>query len=204
MRTSSKWRGALASAASAAVLVAVPLVAAQPAHAQSTCTGYPATVCLTVRPVTVPAGGTLTFSASGFAPGQPVTAVLLSREVVLGRFTADGTGTLTEETVTIPPRTKPGYHTFKLIAHDPERTLSALIKVVGEAGKPDHRGSDGGSQGHGGRASKDGSGRHDRNLQLPSLARTGSDHALALVGAAGALVTGGGGTLLVARRRRSS
>lgn len=230
MRTSPRWRGVLASAASAAVLVAVPLVGAQTASAQQKCAAYPATVCLTVSPVTVRAGDRLRFTASGFASRQRVTAVLASHEVVLGRFTADMYGRVSG-TVTIPYRTTPGHHTFKLIAHDPDRELTARIKVLRSVGEPGdhkpgggpyHHGSGGGTDDHGsgGEPGYNGSdcasrGHHACDLEngsgggsphrSPALANTGSDKNMAMAGAAGALlVTVGGGTLAAARRRRHS
>ncbi|WP_316744382.1 LPXTG cell wall anchor domain-containing protein [Streptomyces sp. MK7] len=163
-------------------------------------------MCLTVSPVTVTAGGTLTFSASGFENGQTVTAVVASREIVLGRFTADATGTLTEKTVTIPSRITAGYHTFKLIARNPSRELTARIKVLrDEDGDSHHHGHSGGGHGHYASDSHGGSGEQgSHHQQPPSLAQTGSEKAMALVGAAGALVVMGAGTVVAARRRRSS
>ncbi|OAH09618.1 hypothetical protein [Streptomyces jeddahensis] len=181
MTTSSRWRAALASAATAAVLVAAPLVGAGTAHAQYP----PGPPSLGLNASTVTAGGTLTFSATGFAAGQEVIASILSREVVVGEYYANAEGAVSA-TVTIPSYIRPGRHTFQLVAHDPDLTLRANIIVRGSAGRP---GAPGGG-GHG----KD---------RPPYLADTGSDDdtTLMLSAAAGGLVALGAGTMVVMRRR---
>jgi hypothetical protein len=182
MTTSPRWRVALASAASAAVLVAAPLVGAQTAHAQYP----PPPPSLTLSRTTLPAGGALTFVGTGFAARQLVTASLFSKEVVLGKYRATRTGVVTGK-VTIPRRTVLGGHTFKLTARHPNLTLSAGINVQGRLGRP---GSEPGGSGN----------PHHR----PGLAETGNEKALALGGTAAGLVAAGGGTMLAVRRRRSS
>jgi hypothetical protein len=182
MTTPPRWRVALASAASAAVLVAAPLVGAQTAHAQYP----PPPPSLTLSRTTLPAGGALTFRATGFAARQLVTAALFSKEVDLGRYRADRRGVV-RGTVTIPRRTVLGRHTFKLIARHPSLTLSVRIRVQGRVGRP------GGESGVSWKP-------HHR----PNLAETGSEKALALGGTAAGLVAAGGGTMLAVRRRRSS
>ena len=125
--TSSRWRVALASAASAAVLVVAPLAAAQTVHAQP----YPPASTLTLSSTTVTAGGLLTFSTSPvFAAGALVTALLESNPVVLGRFRADANGSVSG-TVTIPRRTITGYHVFRLTSDHPDPSIGATIWVEG-------------------------------------------------------------------------
>jgi hypothetical protein len=182
MTTSPGWRAVLASAASAAMLVAAPLVGAQTAHAQYP----PPPPNLTLSRTTVPAGGALTFVGTGFAARQQVTASLFSNEVVLGRYRATRTGVVTGK-VTIPRRTVLGSHTFKLTARHPDLTLSVVISVPVRLGLPgsEHAGS-----------------QHPHHRA--NLAETGSEKALALGGTAAGLVAAGGGTMLAVRRRRSS
>lgn len=189
MRTSPLWRVALASAASAAV-IAAPLVGAGTAHAQ-----YPPPgPNLTLSTDTVVAGEDVSFTGTGFAPNQfPVTAALFSKKVVLGRFQADRQGVV-EATVTIPECTKPGHHTFKLFAHDPDLALRAPLEVLPPADDVDCRDD---HDGHYGK--EDHRGHHGR------LADTGNDTKLMLVGGTAAgLAAVGGGTLLALRRHRRS
>ena len=131
--TSPRWRVALVSAASAAVLVAAPLMGAQTAHAQPpspTCHVYPPVPPqLALSRTVVPAGGTLTFRGNCFAPFEQVVAELHSYGVVLGRFRADARG-VARGTVTIPRKTKQGYHTFELEGRRSGLELSARIKVL--------------------------------------------------------------------------
>ncbi|MET8948699.1 hypothetical protein ABZX30_35570 [Streptomyces sp. NPDC004542] len=191
MTRSPRWRGALASAASAAVLLAAPLVGAQTAHAEP---GpypppYPAPYpprppALTLTATTVHAGDRLGFRGTGFVPRQRVDAVLRSVVVVLGKFRADEHGVVTG-TVTIPRRTSPGLHTFKLIGRDPERRASARIRVLRPKHRADLNGPDDGQPTSAGPADESG--------------RT----ALAGGSAAAGLVSLGGGTMLAMRRRRS-
>ncbi|MFF7977805.1 hypothetical protein ACFZDK_01550 [Streptomyces sp. NPDC007901] len=130
MMTSPRWRAALAAAASALVLAAVPLVGAPPAQAYGGCHVYPpVTPKLTLSRTVVPAGGKLAFRGTCFAPFQRVVAELHSHEVVLGTFRANAHGVV-EGTVIIPRKTKPGYHIFELEASKPFLELSARIKVV--------------------------------------------------------------------------
>ncbi|MFF8399118.1 LPXTG cell wall anchor domain-containing protein [Streptomyces sp. NPDC016172] len=57
-----------------------------------------------------------------------MVALLLSKPIKLGRFTADDNGTV-EGTVTIPKWTDPGRHTFLLKGKESKLTLSAKITV---------------------------------------------------------------------------
>ncbi|MFD7054539.1 hypothetical protein ACFWBS_35085 [Streptomyces mirabilis] len=200
MTTPPRWRVALASAASAAVLVAAPLVGAQAAHAQQDPPPYPPPhPCLVLSATTVQAGDRLRFRGTCFAARQLVTAELHSHEVVLGKFRANSQGVV-EGRVTIPRRTKPGRHTFELEGRHPKLKYSTRIRVL-EGDRHPGRSEPGGRGGLGTNAMFGGPGRSDSRQHL---AETGSERALALGGTAVALVAAGGGTLMAARRRRSS
>ncbi|MFJ4977685.1 hypothetical protein ACIP6X_20425 [Streptomyces coeruleorubidus] len=125
MTASSKCRAAFATAAASAVLAAVPVVGAQPAHAQPYPPDPPG---LTLTATTVEAGEDLGFTGTGFDPNEGVTAVLFSKPVKLGRFTADANGTV-EGTVTIPKWTDPGKHIFRLKGVESKLSLKAKIFV---------------------------------------------------------------------------
>ncbi|GHD96103.1 hypothetical protein GCM10010508_63530 [Streptomyces naganishii JCM 4654] len=234
MATSSRWRVALASAASAALLVAAPLAAAQSAHAQP----YPpAGPILTVGSTTVTAGDSLSFSSTSvFEPGSLVTALLESRPIVLGRFRADATGAVSG-TVTIPRTAPTGWHVLRLTSDRPDRSVGVSIYVQGPIGSTpspsptpphhpspeppgepehpgghDHGGADDGrgpdytgGHDHGGADDGRGPAHAGARPHEASLANTGSnDKTLALGGAAAALLVTGGGTVLAVRRRRNS
>lgn len=210
MTTSPRWRVGLASAASAAVLSAAPLVGAQTSHAQP----YPPSTGLTLSTTSVPAGGELSFRGTGFADEQLVTASLLSREIILGRFRADSQGVVTG-TVTIPRSVEPGDHTFKLRAWNPDRKLSARITVLpsGEqpepSGKPYEPGEHDWPGHHEGHHEDHHEGHHEEHHEghyggRPAIADMGGDKALAPSVAAAGLFAVGAGTMLVLRRRRSS
>jgi LPXTG-motif cell wall-anchored protein len=217
MTSSPRWRVALASAASAAMLVAAPLVGAQTAHAQP----YPPPPpTLTLSVTTVRIGDHISFTATGFGNGQAVTA-LLDRRIV-GRFTADPGGTV-EGTLTVP-RVHRGWHDFRLAARQPNRSLSTRIMVEPLLGLPSPSPSPTGPHapghhdGHGRQTGFDRPGGSDDGRGGPgalnsgsgqtghrrSLAQTGDETALAYGGAAAGLIAAGGGTLLIMRRRRSS
>ncbi|MEV0412982.1 hypothetical protein AB0I68_19830 [Streptomyces sp. NPDC050448] len=202
------------------MLVAAPLVGAQTAHAQPpspTCYAYPpAPPQLTLSGTVVPAGDTLTFSGNCFAPFEQVVAELHSHEVVLGRFRADAEGVVRGE-VTIPRKTRPGYHTFELEGRKSRLELSARIKVLrvrheqGDRGPEQSDWSDWSDwsnrsdhlDGQGGPGPHDSDGRGNSHHRS-ALAVAGSEQALAASGIAAGLVAAGGGTMLVVRRRRSS
>lgn len=168
---------------------------------------------LTLSRTVVPAGGTLTFRGNCFAPFERVVAELHSHEVVLGRFRANAQGVVRGK-VTIPRKTKPGYHTFELEGSTSRLELSARIKVLRWRHEQSHRGPEqsGWSYGSNGSDHLDGQGGPDPhysdgrgNSRHPSaLAVTGSEHAVALGSVAAGLVAAGGGTMLTVRRRRSS
>ena len=125
MTASSKCRAAFATAAASAVLAAVPVIGAQPAHAQPYPPDPPG---LTLTATDVAAGDDLGFTGTGFAPNEGVVALLFSKPVKLGRFTADANGTV-EGTVTIPKWTEPGKHTFRLKGVESKLSLKAKIFV---------------------------------------------------------------------------
>ncbi|WP_327686478.1 LPXTG cell wall anchor domain-containing protein [Streptomyces sp. NBC_00467] len=224
MTTSRRWRAALASAASTAILITAPLIGAQAASAQP----YPpSTPPLSVSTTTVTAGQELSFSTipGVFEPGSEVTALLESKPVVLGHFRARADGSAAG-TVTIPADTTTGWHVFRLTSKHPHQSVGVSIYVLGSMtptptpkpphhpGKPGHHDQPGHGEGHG----HDG-GRNDSH-ELPAavesshsppsdqngkgLAATGSEQALVFGGTATALLMAGGGTMLAVRRRRSS
>ncbi|MEU3657484.1 hypothetical protein AB0E67_32880 [Streptomyces sp. NPDC032161] len=204
------------------MLVAAPLVGAHTAHAQPpspSCFAYPPVPPqLTLSRTVVPAGGTLTFSGNCFAPFELVTAELHSHEIVLGKFRANAKGVVTGR-VTIPRKTKPGFHTFELEGRKTGLELTGRIKVLHAMHEHEHhervhRGPEqsnwsGGSNGSDRFDGRGGPGPHDSDRQgsfdhRSDLAATGSEQALAVGGVAAGLVAAGGGTMLALRRRRSS
>ncbi|MFC9093550.1 MULTISPECIES: LPXTG cell wall anchor domain-containing protein [unclassified Streptomyces] len=195
MTTSPKWRVALASAASAAVLVATPLTGAPAAHAQPP---YPPTgPTLSLSSYTVRSGQTVSFTARGFTRRQLVTVELLSRTIVLGRYRADRFGAV-QGRVRVP-RIASGMHVFRLTALRPYRHVAVNLRVMPPLGRPGggrHGWHDDGRGGPGNRMGLAGSAQ--------SLAKTGDEKALGLGGAAAGMIAAGGGTLLVMRRRRNS
>ncbi|MFJ7904050.1 hypothetical protein ACIQ6V_26755 [Streptomyces sp. NPDC096198] len=214
MTPSPGRRRALASAATAAVLVAAPLVGAGTAHAQYP----PPPPTLTLSSTQVPAGGTLTFHATGFSPGpfiravhpagdtstrRYVTAELESRQkFYLGRFPVHPDGTV-DGTVRIPREARIGLHIFRLVERRPFRSASAPLRVAGRTSGPGFPGRPGDGRHHG-RHDRNGDGRNGAPGQRAGLAATGSEKTLALGGTAAGLIAAGGGTLLAVRRRRSS
>ncbi|MEU1599744.1 LPXTG cell wall anchor domain-containing protein [Streptomyces sp. NPDC005708] len=209
MTTSPRWRVALASAASVAMLVAAPLAGAQAAHAQP----YPPSSALGLDLTTVARGQQLHFhTAAGlFRFRQRVLAILESTPIILGRFHAHHDGSVSG-TVTIPRRAPAGWHVFRLAADHPDISLGATIYVLGgTATTPPggHNATGGGRNGSRGRGATGGTVnyRHQNqhvNQNRSSLAATGDDQALALGGTAAALLLAGGGTLLAVRRRHGS
>ncbi|MFF1476719.1 hypothetical protein ACFVYD_03905 [Streptomyces sp. NPDC058301] len=176
------------------MLVAASLAGAQTAHAQSG-GPYPPPYpppphCLTLSATTVHAGDQLRFHGACFTPRQRVEADLKSFAVVLGTFRADNRGEVTG-TVTIPRRTRPGSHTFELIARHPHRKFACHIKVLRANSRAALAGPVNTSY-------------DDRQPEHAGPANTGSGKALALGGAPAGLIAAGGGTLLAVRRRRSS
>ncbi|MBW8736008.1 MAG: hypothetical protein JF621_02345 [Streptomyces turgidiscabies] len=160
-----------------------------------------------------------------FEPVSLVTALLESRPVVLGRFRARADGSVAG-TVSIPANTTTGHHVFRLTSTHPHQSVGVRIHVLGSmtptpTPKPPHH------PGKPGHHDQPGHGEHpghgdDRNisLELPTavepsdsphsdqngkgLAKTGSEEALVIGGAATALLMAGGGTMLAVRRGRSS
>ncbi|SFG42847.1 hypothetical protein SAMN02787118_120132 [Streptomyces mirabilis] len=230
MTTSPRWRVALASAASAAMLIASPLVGAQAAYAQP----YPGSPPpLNVSTTTVTAGELLSFDTPPgiFEPGQSVTALLESTPIVLDHFQAEDDGSVAG-TSRIPETAPSGWHVFRLTADNPDRSVGATIYVQGGVGgtptptptptkhpkppghpkpKPEHPGGhDGHGDGHNGSHGRGVVGdpvdyqHQTQHRNGESLAETGSEKALTVGGTAAALLVAGAGTMLAARRRRSS
>ncbi|MEU3220876.1 hypothetical protein [Streptomyces sp. NPDC006971] len=123
--------------------------------------------------------------------------------------------------MTIPRKTKPGFHTFELEGRKTGLELTARIKVLRakhehehEHHKRVHRGAEqsnwsSGSNGSDRFDGQGGPGPHDSDRQgsfdhHSDLAATGSEQALAVGGVAAGLAAAGGGTVLAVRRRRSS
>jgi LPXTG-motif cell wall-anchored protein len=157
--------------AAAAAIVAGPLVPAETAHAE-----YPPNAPSLSIDTTGIAGDPLIFTATGFAAKQQVVAELTSKAPVLGTFFADSKGTVSG-TATIPATTKPGPHTFRLTARDPDLVLSAVINVLP---------------------------RHQKLPPDGQLPETGSgQRTFVLFSTAVGLLAVGGGAVLVVRRRRT-
>ncbi|MFH8738602.1 hypothetical protein [Streptomyces sp. NPDC017964] len=120
--------------------------------------------------------------------------------------------------MTIPRKTKPGYHTFELEGRKSRLELSAGIKVL----RAKYLGGRGyGEQGYGsaepsswsygsnGPGHLGGPGPHEsvgrgNSHRPPALTANGSEQALAVGGIGAGLFAAGGGTMLAVRRRRSS
>ncbi|MEV5436054.1 hypothetical protein AB0K80_08480 [Streptomyces sp. NPDC052682] len=223
MTASRRWRAALASAASTALLIAAPLIGAQAAAAQP----YPPPPPpLSVSTTTVTAGQQLSFSTTPgvFGPRSLVTALLESHPVVLGHFRARYDGSVAG-TVTIPANTVTGWHVFRLTSNRPHVSVGVSIYVRGRVnptprpphhpGRPGHHGEEQ-HAGNGGQAGTPRQAARALSEGVESstsphpvhddekLAATGSDKALVIGGTATALLMAGGGTMLVVRRRRSS
>lgn len=73
-------------------------------------------------------GGSFTFTASGFAPGEWVSATLFSAPVDLGMFRADASGVVTA-TVALPADVAPGVHRFALVGQVDGRVVWTEIEV---------------------------------------------------------------------------
>ncbi|MFE7772962.1 hypothetical protein ACFU5O_03505 [Streptomyces sp. NPDC057445] len=217
----SRWRVALA-ATTISLIVAVPVVAAEPAFAQ-----YPPTPGLTIDDNTVSPGDDINHTATGYQPGELAIARLVPGStpgdgdddrpiVVLGHFTADANGIVTGRVI-IPRRIRPGTYLFQLVGQKSELTLSAQVTVfrdhdgdggaLGSAGEgDDEHGRDKGDDERGGHGSDRDKGSFGRgNGAPPELAHSGSpDPTVALLTAAGGLVILGGGTLVISKRRRAA
>ena len=82
------------------------------------------------------AGGTMTISGGGFAPGASLTIVLHSDPVVLATATADPNGAYSV-TVTIPAGTTPGTHQIVVSGLGPDgqpRESVVTIEVQASVG----------------------------------------------------------------------
>jgi titin len=87
-----------------------------------------ATGDLTVNPDMVTAGGKVTLSGEGFAPGSNATAGMYSTPVTLGVGTANAQGVMSVD-VTIPSGTT-GSHTLILLGSDNSGGVVALTKTI--------------------------------------------------------------------------
>ena len=129
MKASRRWRAALATAASTAILFGAPLVGAQSASAQP----YPPPPPpLSVSTTTVDAGDSLSFSTvpGVFGPGSAITALLESTPIVLGHFRARADGSVAG-TVTIPTYAPTGWHVFRLTSSHPDPSVGVSIFLQG-------------------------------------------------------------------------
>jgi hypothetical protein len=88
----------------------------------------PRTAKLTISEASVPAGGSLVISGSGFEPDAVVTLTLHSTPVDLGTATANGDGSFVA-TVTIPSSTARGAHTVEASTKD-GTTVSVALTVT--------------------------------------------------------------------------
>jgi LPXTG-motif cell wall-anchored protein len=210
MTTSRRCQVALASAVSAAALVVGPLLGTQAAYAQP----YPPPPpTLELSRTVVPRGGEVSFTGHNFARRQFVTVELQSRPIILGRYRADTTGTVTG-TVTIPRRMSLGWHDFRLTARRPFLSATTRLRVTFALGQGP--GGNNGGRHHG----NDGPGAHrgvgaathsehqraeagTRSEHRAGLAATGSEQAMTVGGVAAALLATGGGTIMAVRRRRN-
>ncbi|MEU8587047.1 LPXTG cell wall anchor domain-containing protein [Streptomyces sp. NPDC048664] len=189
MTSSPRWRVALASAASAAVLVAAPLVGAQTAHAAA----YPPPPsCLTLSATVVHVGERVHFHGTGFTPRERISVALDRLPVSLRHAHHDGT----VDGHTRIPWFARGWHQFRLTGWRSGHTCVARIHVLRRGAYPpifDRTG-----------AVDDGRGGAHHPGHERALAQTGSEKALAYGGTAAGMMAAGGGMLFAARRRRSS
>ncbi len=89
----------------------------------------------TASAASVIAGGSVTISGVGFAPGETVDVTLNSTPVALGSFTADDAGAV-EAPVVIPAYIEPGMHTVTLVGQTSGVEASVEIEVVAPAPVP--------------------------------------------------------------------
>lgn len=141
----------------------------------------------------VAAGGDVTISGAGFSATAALRIELRSTPVQLGSVTTDADGGF-QLRVTVPAGTMPGAHSLVVIDPDGVETTRALT-VTPSAGPGTPGGVPGVTPGSGG-AAVPGAGR----AQDGSLAATGADSTLFLLG--GALLLGVGGGFIAMRRRR--
>lgn len=142
----------------------------------------------------VPAGGQLTVSAAGFAPGDPAQVSIDSEAYLLADVEIGTDGTLSV-TVTVPEGLSAGAHRIYVTA--PATVASAVVTVATAVpGSPGGSGSGSGAGGSGSGSAGPGGGRG-------ALAASGIDVPAAPI-AAGILALGAGLLLaLRARRRRA-
>jgi LPXTG-motif cell wall-anchored protein len=130
----------------------------------------------------------ITATGTGFEAGEPVTATVFSRPVVLGAQDADSTGSVT---FTFSVRNlEPGEH--RIVLDAPSGSASAVFTVLagaGDGGAASARVDDGGDQQGG-------------DQQGGELAYTGSDLLVPLAVAGLVLVLGGAAAVVGSRRKR--
>ena len=85
------------------------------------------------------AGGSVTISGVGFAPGETVDVTLHSTPVALGSFTADDAGAV-EAPVAIPAVHRAGVHTIELVGQTSGVEASVEIEVVAAGPRAGRRG----------------------------------------------------------------
>lgn len=145
----------------------IGVVAPAPAGlAPIACPSPPTSPTISTSAPSVVAGGQVTITATGFAPGETVDATLYSMPRPLGAFTADGDGGVVAE-VTVPADLEPGLHRIELVG----RTSGVRVSVPIEVTAPEE-----------GPASLPRTGRHSG-----ALAQGG----LGLLALGGALIAGG-------------
>ncbi|WP_329318632.1 hypothetical protein [Streptomyces sp. NBC_01262] len=133
----------MALAAFAAALIAVPATVVS-APAAGAAPYPPGTGPLVLSSTTVSAGGSLTFSGSGFTSNEAVgvrlaadlrSAPSLPDPTLLTVVRADSSGTASG-TVNIPRRVPSGSYSFSLAGSASGQYLSAIITVIGRPGGP--------------------------------------------------------------------
>ncbi|MET0903670.1 MAG: prenyltransferase/squalene oxidase repeat-containing protein [Acidimicrobiales bacterium] len=77
----------------------------------------------------VTAGGSVTLSAVGFAPGEKVDVSMPSAEVALGTLTADAAGAV-EGDVTVPADVEPGNHAIVMVGQTSGTEVEIPIEVL--------------------------------------------------------------------------
>lgn len=105
--------------------------------------GRPLAVTVSVHSTTVPAGGLLTFMASGFAPGAMLHAALDYGRAPIGTFRLDSAGRTAETSrLQIPVTARPGAHVvtfgdgradFDLLIHTTPSTASVTVEPAAVA-----------------------------------------------------------------------
>ena len=129
----SQWTRATAQGALGLGLPAyggIGVVAPEPAGLTAiACPAPPAAPTIAASAPSVVAGGQVTVTAAGFAPGETVDATLHSTPRPLGAFTATGDGTVVA-VVTIPADLEPGLHRIELVGRTSGVRVAVPIEVT--------------------------------------------------------------------------